>query len=86
MGVLLFSIWKGLAGRGRRQWEGTGSLPAVALTALCRLGATAFSVEPGSWQSEEMGQLSPKTPCNLTIYSRTRTLKSIYMLPKLIRT
>lgn len=45
----------------------------------------AFLVEPGSWQSQEMGQLSPKARCHLTAYARICT-QCADVFPKSIRT
>ena len=59
--------------RRRRQPEQTGLLPAVALTARCSRGATAFSVEPGYRRLEEVDQLSPTTSCNLSLCWHPRT-------------
>lgn len=46
----------------------------------------AFSVEPGSRQSQEVEPPSPKTLCDLTIYDRTRTLGYADMIPRSTRT
>lgn len=69
-----FIFVKGVPTLGRRQPEGTGLLLAVALTTPGSRGAKAFSVDPGSWQSQEVEQLTPNSlqPHNLGWHQHTQ--------------